>query len=142
MTTSTTDNAIIVAGRRLNPQALPEWQLLLTHIEISEGFSFVVLLVPDADWAEACRLALSHSLDALNKSLLMDDFSGHEDFKVQLPGRLLNVNVSDRTGAVWLEKTVSEVSPNFSDWEEAWRGMVARLNQMRNPLRRHFHVPL
>jgi tetratricopeptide (TPR) repeat protein len=142
MTTSTTDNAIIVAGRRLNPQVLPEWQLLLTHIEISEGFSFVVLLVPDADWAEACRLALSHSLDALNKSLLMVDFSGPEDFKVQLPGRLLDLNVSDRTGAVWLEKTVSEASPKFGEWKDAWQGMVARLNQLRNPLRRHFHVPL
>jgi tetratricopeptide (TPR) repeat protein len=139
---STTDNAIIVAGRRLNPQVLPEWQLLLTHIEISEGFSFVVLLVPDADWAEACRLALSHSLDTLNKSLLMVDFSGPEDFKIRLPGRLLDLNVSERTGAVWLEKTVSEASPYFTDWEDAWRGMTARLNQLRNPLRRHFQVPL
>ncbi len=142
MRTSARDSAIEVAGRHLNPQELPEWQLLLTHIEISEGFSFVVLLVPDADWANACRLALSHSLDALNKSLLTVDFSGPEDFKVQLPGRLLNLNISDRTGAVWLEKTVSDGSPYFTDWQEAWRGMVARLNQVRNPLRRHFQVPL
>ena len=142
MTTSVRDTSIEVAGRRLNPQVLPEWQLLLTHIEISEGFSFVVLLVPDVDWADACRLALSHSLDALNKSLLTVDFSGPEDFKVELPGRLLNLNLSDRTGAVWLEKTVSEASPNFTDWQEAWHGMVARLNQLRNPLRRHFQVPL
>ena len=142
MITGLRDTAIQVAGRRLNPQALSEWQLLLTHIEISEGFSFVVLLVPDADWANACRLALSHSLDALNKSLLTVDFSGPEDFKVQLPGRLLDLNISDRTGAVWLEKTVSEASPYFNDWQEAWRGMVARLNQLRNPLRRHFQVPL
>ena len=142
MTTTVKDTSIEVAGRRLNPQMLPEWQLLLTHIEISKGFSFVVLLVPDADWANACRLALSHSLDALNRSLLTVDFSGPEDFKVQLPGRLLNLNVSDRTGAVWLEKTVSEASPNFMDWQEAWRGMVARLNQLRNPLRRHFQVPV
>lgn len=140
--TEARNTTIKIAGRRLNPQVLPEWQLLLTHIEISEGFSFVVLLVPDADWANACRLALSDSLDAMDKSLLTVDFSGPEDFKVQLPGRLLNLNISDRTGAVWLEKTVSEASPNFADWENAWRGMVARLNQFRNPLRRHFHVPL
>jgi tetratricopeptide (TPR) repeat protein len=142
MTTEVRDTAIKVAGRRLNPQVLPEWQLLLTHIEISEGFSFVILLVPDVDWADACRIALSHSLDALNKSLLTVDFSGPEDFRVQLPGRLLDLNISERTGAVWLEKTVSEASPNFTDWQEAWRGMVARLNQVRNPLRRHFQVPL
>src|SRR6185369_8164973 len=142
MTSDLTDTAIEVAGRRLNPQALPEWQLLLTHLEISEGFSFVVLLVPDVDWANACRLALSDSLDALNKSLLTVDFSGREDFKVQLPGRLLSLNISDRTGAVWLEKTVSEASPQFPEWQDAWCGMVARLNQFRNPLRRHFQVPL
>lgn len=140
--TAVKDTSIEVAGRRLNPQVLPEWQLLLTHIEISEGFSFVVLLVPDVDWADACRLALSHSLDAMNKSLLTVDFSGPEDFKVELPGRLLNLNISDRTGAVWVEKTVSEASPNFTDWQSAWQGMVARLNQFRNPLRRHFQVPL
>jgi tetratricopeptide (TPR) repeat protein len=142
VTTAVKDTSIEVAGRRLNPQVLTEWQLLLTHIEISEGFSFVVLLVPDVDWANACRLALSHSLDALGKSLLTVDFSGPEDFKVYLPGRLLNLNISDRTGAVWLEKTVSETSPSFTDWQDAWHGMVARLNQFRNPLRRHFQVPV
>lgn len=142
MTTTLKDTSIEVAGRRLNPQVLPEWQLLLTHIEISEGFSFVVLLVPDADWADACRFALSHSLDALDKSLLTVALSSPEDFKVELPGRLLNLNISDRIGAVWLEKTVSEASPQFPEWQDAWHGMVARLNQFRNPLRRHFQVPL
>jgi len=142
MITGVTDTAIEVAGRRLNPQVLPEWQLLLTHIEISEGFSFVVLLVPDADWADACRLALSHSLDAQSKSLLTVNFSDPEDFKAQLPSRLLDLYVSDRTGAVWLEKTVSEASPYFVEWQDAWRGLVARLNQFRNSLRRHFKVPL
>jgi len=137
-----TDTAIEVAGRRLNPQALPEWQLLLTHLEISEGFSFVVLLVPDVDWANACRIALSHSLDAEGKSLQTIDFSGAKDFKTQLPARLLDLHVNKRTGAVWLEQTVSEASPQFAEWEDAWRGFVARLNQLRNPLRRHFDVPL
>src|SRR5690349_5838484 len=116
-----TDTAIQVAGRRLNPQALPEWQLLLTHLEISEGFSFVVLLVPDADWANACRLALSHSLDAEGKSLQTVNFLGPEDFKTQLPGRLLDLHVNNRTGAVWLEQTVSEASPQFAEWQDAWR---------------------
>lgn len=142
MTTDLTDTAIDVAGRRLNPQVLPEWQLLLTHLEISEGFSFVILLVPDADWADACRLAISHSLEVEQKSLLTVDFSDSEDFKTQLPGRLLELHVSERTGAVWLEKTVTEASTRFNEWQDAWRGMVARLNQVRNPLRRHFNVPL
>jgi tetratricopeptide (TPR) repeat protein len=142
MATEQTDGFIQVAGRRLNPQASPEWQLLLTHLEISEGFSFVILLVPDADWAHACRLALSYSLEPQRKGLLTVDFANREDFQSRLPGRLLDLHVSERTGAVWLEKTVSELNPQFAEWRDAWRGMVARLNQVRNPLRRHFKVPL
>ena len=142
MTPGLSESVIDVAGRRLNPQSLPEWQILLTHLEISEGFSFVVLLVPDADWANACRLALSHSLDPHGKSLQTVDFSDAEDFRTNLAGRLLNLKVSNRVGAVWLEKTVSEASPYFPEWKEAWRGFAARLNQMRNPLRRNFNVPL
>ena len=142
MTTGMTDKAIQVAGRRLTPEELPEWQLLLTHLEISEGFSFVVLLVPDSDWANACRFALSNSLDAQGKSLLTIDFSGPEDFKKELAGRLLELPISKRVGAVWLERTVSEASRHFSEWRDAWSGLVARLNQLRNPLQSHFQVPL
>jgi len=142
MTSGVTDNGIEVAGRRLNPQALPEWQLLLTHLEISEGFSFVVLLVPDVDWANACRIAISHNLDAKGTTLQTIDFSDAKDFKTQLPARLLDLHINQRTGAVWLEQTVSEASPQFAEWQDAWRGFVARLNQLRNPLRRHFSVPL
>src|SRR5207302_6775912 len=110
MTTSLTEAPIEVAGRRLNPGTSPEWQHLLTHFELSEGFSFVVLLVPDADWASACRIALSQYLEAEGKNLLTVDFSDAEDFKVGVPGRLIQLQTSERNGAVWLDATVSEAS--------------------------------
>src|SRR5437016_3430687 len=142
MTTVLTEAPIEVAGRRLNPGASPEWQHLLTHFELSEGFSFVVLLVPDADWANACRIALSQYLEAEGKNLLTVGYSDAEDFKIQVPGRLLELHTGERTGAVWLEATVSEASPRYEEWAGAWRGMAARLNQFRNPLRRRLNVPL
>ena len=89
MTTVLTEAPIEVAGRRLNPGTSPEWQNLLTHFELSQGFSFVVLLVPDADWANACRIALSQYLEAEGKNLLTVGYSDAEDFKIRVPGRLL-----------------------------------------------------
>jgi len=142
MTTILTDPAIEVAGRRLNPAVSPEWQHLLTHFELSEGFSFIVLLVPDSDWAEACRIALSRYLEAEGKSLLTVAYKDPEDFKVSLPGRLLELHLSEQTGVVWLSATVSKASPEYEEWVEAWRGMAARLNQFRNPLSRGIKVPL
>jgi tetratricopeptide (TPR) repeat protein len=143
MTTGTlTDSVIDVAGRRLNPAALQEWQYLLTHFELSEGFSFIVLLVPDADWAAACRIALARFLEAEGKSLQTVAFTDAEEFKVNLPGQLLELHLGERTGAVWLAATVSEASPQYQEWVEAWRGMSARLNQFRNPLSRQINVPL
>src|SRR5437870_1576179 len=142
MTTVLTEAPIEVAGRRLNPGTSPEWQHLLTHFELSEGFSFVVLLVPDADWANACRIALSQYLEAEGRNLLTVGYSDTEDFKIQVPGRLLELHTGEHTGAVWLEATVSEASPRYEEWEDAWRGMAARLNQFRNPLRRQLDVPL
>ena len=142
MTTALTEAPIEVAGRRLNPGTSPEWQHLLTHFELSEGFSFVVLLVPDADWANACRIALSQYLEAEGKNLLTVGYSDAEDFKIRVPGRLLELHTSEHTGAVWLESTFSEASPRYEEWADAWRGMAARLNQFRNPLRRQLYVPL
>ena len=143
MTTDTlTESAIDVAGRRLNPAASPEWQYLLTHFELSEGFSFIVVLVPDADWSDACRIALARFLEAQGKTLQTVAFKNAEEFKVNLPGQLLELRLGERTGAVWLSATVSEASPQYQDWVEAWRGMSARLNQFRNPLSRQINVPL
>src|SRR5260370_23348593 len=142
MTTLVAESPIEIAGRQLNPAVSPEWQHLLTHFELSEGFSFIVLLVPDADWADACRIALASYLEAEGKRLLTVGFSDAEDFKVQVPGRLLDLHTSEQTGAAWLSATVSEASPQYGAWLDAWRGMAARLNQFRNPLRRQISVPL
>ena len=140
--TSATESIIEVAGRRLNPAVSPEWQHLLTHFELSEGFSFIVLLVPDSDWAQACRIALSRYFEVEGKGLLMVDYEDAEDFKVNLASRLLELHISYRTGAVWIEATVSEASSKYHEWVDAWRGMSARLNQFRNPLRSKIDIPL
>jgi hypothetical protein len=43
--------------------ASPEWRNLLNHFELDpEGFAFIVLLVPDGEWAGTCRGALSRFL--------------------------------------------------------------------------------
>src|SRR5436190_1563121 len=122
MTTVLTEAPIEVAGRRLNPGTSPEWQHLLTHFELSEGFSFVVLLVPDADWANACRIALSQYLEAEGKNLLTVGYSDTEDFKIQVPGRLLALHTSEHTGAVRLEAVGSKQQASSS--LRAWQSIL------------------
>ncbi len=33
----------------------PDWQVVLRHFELGQGFAFIVLLVPDDEGAEVCR---------------------------------------------------------------------------------------
>jgi tetratricopeptide (TPR) repeat protein len=121
--------------------SLPEWQNLLRHFELSDGFAFVVLLVPDADGAEGCRQALQRFLAASDRTLLTIPFPRPDDLK-ELPSRLLDVETPPQVGAVWVAAVVSERADDYEAWLAAWREGTAKLNQFRNPLRGKFAVPL
>lgn len=130
-------------AQRLNIAASPDWQNLLTYFDLAgEGFAFIVLLVPDSEWAAACRQALERYLMAYRKKLLAVTFESAEEFKDELASRLLSLQPGEDTGVVWMEAAVTEVSKEYKRWEEAWRVAAARLNQYRNPLRQQLKVPL
>ncbi len=121
--------------------SLPEWQNLLTHFELSDGFAFIVLLVPDADGSEGCRLALQRFLAASDQTLLTIPMLQPSDLKA-LPSRLLDVEIQPEVGAVWVAAVISERADDYEAWLDAWREGTAKLNQFRNPLREKFAVPL
>ena len=50
-----------------NLSASAEWQALLTHFELGEGFAFIVLMVPNDEGAEVCRAALDRHLKESGK---------------------------------------------------------------------------
>ncbi len=118
-----------------------EWQKLLTHFEWNEGFTFVILLLPDAEGAALRRQALERFLASSGKQIQLITFASPDELK-HLAGRLLELSVPPATSAIWVEAVVPEFAADYQVWREAWREAVARLNQFRNPLRERFNVPL
>ncbi|HEV7858856.1 MAG TPA: tetratricopeptide repeat protein [Pyrinomonadaceae bacterium] len=140
----TETSAASLLPQRINIAASTAWQNLLRHFEFeAEGFAFIVLLVPDKDWAEACRQALERFLKRTShKQLLVVSFDSAEEFRDEMAKRVLALQVGEEIGAVWVAAAVPEASREYEKWAEAWRIATARLNQYRNPLRRQFNVPL
>ena len=118
-----------------------DWQALLTHFDLSDGFAFIVLLVSNEEGAEVCRRALSHRLKAEGKTISDVDVSTPERLR-EIANALLLPDPDPLAGAIWVSKTVSEGDPDYAVWRQAWSGGLAALNQHRNPLRRHFTVPV
>jgi tetratricopeptide (TPR) repeat protein len=133
-----------VSAQRVKLASSLEWKNLLTHFELTdgEGFAFIVLLVADAEWAEACRLALERYLLTRKKKLQVVSFENAEEFRDELASRLLNLEIAPDAGAIWVAKAVTATERDYESWAAAWRTGVARLNQYRNPLIRRFEVPL
>ena len=128
---------------QLNVAASPDWHNLLKHFDFApEGFAFIVLIVPDSEWAAACRQALERYLMAYRKTLQVIRFESAAEFRNELASRLLPLPVDETTGAVWVEAALPEVAADYEEWAEAWRIAAARLNQYRNSLRRAFNIPL
>ena len=127
--------------RRYGSPGASDWQNLLTHFEWSEGFAFLLLLVPDAKEERACRRELAGYLAEAGKTLLAIDFRRPDEVK-GLASRLLELRPPAATGAIWVAAVVPIASAEYDEWLAAWREATARLNQVRNSLRRQFDVPL
>jgi tetratricopeptide (TPR) repeat protein len=126
---------------RYNLAASADWQAVLTHFELGEGFAFIVLLVPDETGAEVCRLAMERYLESRGKRLLNASPGDTGQLK-ELPNALLQAEPEAGVGAVWVERAVSEGAPDYGPWREAWGHGAAALNQHRNPFRRKWDVPV
>jgi hypothetical protein len=127
--------------RRQAADFATEWQKLMAHFDWAEGFSLVVLFVPDAEGAAVRRRALERYLASKGKSLVPVTFNDPEELKL-LANRLFDLDAPADAGAVWVEAVIYETDERFDQWEAAWREGAARLNQYRNPLRRKFRIPL
>jgi len=126
---------------RYNLSASPDWQALLTHFELGQGFAFIVLLVEDEQGAETCREGLRSFLKCKEKELLELPFRTVDDLK-QVAEPLLKPTNEAAAGAMWVARVVPEGYEGYETWREAWREGVARLNQFRNPLRRNWSIPV
>lgn len=121
--------------------ASPDWQALLTLLDLNEGFAFIVLLVPNEEGAAVCQDALMKRFAASGQKLLEMETAPPERLG-SIAEALLFADAPPETGAVWVSRVVSEGAPDYVEWREAWRYGVASLNQHRNPFRRKWNVPV
>lgn len=128
--------------RRYGYAAANEWQRVLNHFALGEGFALLVLIVPDRDGAKLCRGELERFLADHGKLPACREAATPGEL-VQIFGSLLNQEAAGPDlGAIWVAAVVPHSAPDFADWEAAWRRSLEGLNQRRNPLRQHLHCPL
>lgn len=118
-----------------------QWHAVLTHFDYNEGFSFGLILVPEAALAEQCRAALSEHLAKSGKELLDLSPPSAEALR-HIASPLLTVDRSRNVGAVWISAVVPTFHPEYEPWLAAWREGFARLNQYRNTLQRQIPCTL
>jgi tetratricopeptide (TPR) repeat protein len=118
-----------------------EWQKLLHHVQLSTGFSLLVLLVLDADGAALCRRELEIQLQKEGKQLFAIEIPTPEDLR-RLSSSLLATQPSAKAGCVWIAAVEPDYGKAYPEWREAWQLALARLNSHRNEIRRHFNLPL
>jgi tetratricopeptide (TPR) repeat protein len=118
-----------------------QWHAVLTHFDYNEGFSFGLILVPEAALAEQCRAALSEHLAKSGKELLDLSPPSAEALR-HIANPLLSVDRNRNFGAVWVSAVVPTFHPEYELWFAAWREGFARLNQYRNMLQRQIPCTL
>jgi tetratricopeptide (TPR) repeat protein len=120
-----------------------DWRALLTHLELSQGFSFVVILAPSENIAEICRVALEAELAIQEKTMRAISVRTTRDLE-QLAGKLVSDVVGEvrNLACVWVAHVVSQDASDYAAWRDAWRVAVSRLNQFRNPLSRQLAATL
>jgi tetratricopeptide (TPR) repeat protein len=113
----------------------------LRHFDLNEDFAFALLLVPDSFAAGICEGELRRIFGRSGKGLLPVRFRDAQALR-DLPSKLLDLQPAQSDAAVWVATAVPAGTPQYEDWRVAWRQTAARLNENRNPLRRHLNLTL
>ena len=126
--------------RRYGHAAAAEWQRLLSHFGLAEGFALLVLVVPDPDGAKLCRTELGRVLATRDQHLVR--LEPRTPWELRQMAEELLEQPADRTiGAVWLAAVTPVSARDSPEWEVAWQSALEGLNQRRNPMRRHLDCP-
>ncbi len=129
--------------RRFGAKAAESWSQVLRHFELSDGFSFLVLFVPDATASRICEAELKRFLSARNQTLRTLEYSTPDELHDHLPTDLIGTQEPDASlGAVWVSSVISPFAPEQPAWDAAWRFAAARINERRNILIQQYTVPV
>src|SRR5581483_3142129 len=121
--------------------AWQDWQRLVAHFDLGEGFAFLVLLLPGAVGADICRRNLVEHLAHKGRRLEELPCRWREDVR-RLPERLFETQSKPDLGGLWIGTVIQDSDPEIESWKQAWRMGLAALNEQRNPLKERFACPL
>jgi tetratricopeptide (TPR) repeat protein len=129
--------------RRFGKTASERWVQLLRHLDLIDGFSFVVVLVPDETASRICATELEKYLKTRGQRLERLEYATPEMLRENLAVDVLTrVPNDDHLGAIWLSSVTNRFDPKHNDWETAWRYAAARINERRDALRARYNATL
>jgi tetratricopeptide (TPR) repeat protein len=126
--------------RRFGTKAAECWQHVLEHIRLSNGFSYLILLVPEASAARICAAELVRHLRDQGQELESREFNTPEALREHLAPWVLRE--TGQQHPIWAASVTSEYDPQHSEWEAAWRYAVARINERRDELIKRHQAPI
>ncbi len=129
--------------RRFGTTATERWEQLLRHLDLINGFSFVVMLVPDETASRICATELEKHLKIRGQRLERLEYATPEMLRENLALDVLTrVPNDEHLGAIWLSNVISRFDPKYKDWDAAWRYAAARVNESRDALRARYYATL
>lgn len=118
-----------------------EWQHLLDHLRLMDGFGLILLLAPEQAGVDVCRQALVAHFAKDERSVHCLQLR-HGEPAGGLGQRLLHEAIPPDAAAVWVDAPAPELPSGEYAIRELWRLALAALNPQRNSLRRRLKVPL
>jgi tetratricopeptide (TPR) repeat protein len=129
--------------RRFGKTASERWAQLLRHLDLIDGFSFVVVLVPDETASRICATELEKYLKTRGQRLERLEYTTPENLRENLALDVLTrVPNDEHLGAIWLSNVTNRFDPKHNDWDVAWRYAAARVNESRDALRARYNGTL
>ncbi|MGI8642144.1 MAG: tetratricopeptide repeat protein [Pyrinomonadaceae bacterium] len=123
-------------------QTLAGWQNLLEHFELNDhAFAYIPLLLPNDLWARVCEVSLENFLSRQDKNLYKIDCQTPDELK-NIAVTLFALEIDEDTEAIWIVAPIGSGETFLTQWSQAWREGMARLNQYRNPFREKFPVTI
>ena len=100
--------------RRYGKEAQKRWNQFIRHLELREGFSFVVLLVPDSTAARLTENLCRQWLETKGLELISKEYTDPVKLKQNLaPFLLEQAVVTPKLGAVWVSGVVAQSDPEL-----------------------------
>ena len=121
-------------------EELEGWRLLARHLELTDGFSFVVVLAPDDAAIGYLRSQLPEMVGKARNAVRRVVFDPSADVG-SLAESLLDVRTTKSTRLIWVD--ADPVDPDHAlARDNAWRNALSRLNRYRNSLQSQINCTL